>query len=406
LSIQSIDELKPGMVLASDLLASDGRLLFKSGTELEERHLELLRRVGVEQADVEASRAELDEEALRDVEDYVRDFFLYVNPDFEPSIEMFMVALELTAKRVSHGWKLPDMDTRRASNVEHLEDIFIKGMGSPETIVKHETELTSFPDIFFRIKEVLEDESASADRIAKVVSTDMSLSAKLIKLVNSPLYGFSQTIDSISRAVALVGGKELSTLALGISAINYFKDIPPELIDMEAFWRHSITCGIFAKILAGTQTGLSPERFFIAGLLHDVGRLILFKKLPYASTEAMLFARENSIPLPEAELSVMGFIHTDISKPLLAAWKFPEGLSSMINYHHNPMEFPNPLEPAIIHVADSLSNAVEIAQGGMYVMPVLDEQAWELLGIQSEPAIRDAVEQYSEQIDTILSAFF
>lgn len=406
MSIQSIDELKPGMVLASDLLASDGRLLFKSGTELEERHLELLRRVGVEQADVEASRAELDEEALRDVEDYVRDFFLYVNPDFEPSIEMFMVALELTAKRVSHGWKLPDMDTRRASNVEHLEDIFIKGMGSPETIVKHETELTSFPDIFFRIKEVLEDESASADRIAKVVSTDMSLSAKLIKLVNSPLYGFSQTIDSISRAVALVGGKELSTLALGISAINYFKDIPPELIDMEAFWRHSITCGIFAKILAGTQTGLSPERFFIAGLLHDVGRLILFKKLPYASTEAMLFARENSIPLPEAELSVMGFIHTDISKPLLAAWKFPEGLSSMINYHHNPMEFPNPLEPAIIHVADSLSNAVEIAQGGMYVMPVLDEQAWELLGIQSEPAIRDAVEQYSEQIDTILSAFF
>lgn len=406
MSIQSIDALKPGMVLASDLLASDGRLLFKSGTELEERHLELLRRVGVEEANVEACVAELDDEALRDIEDYVRDFFLYVNPDFEPSIEMFMVALDLTAKRVACGWELPDMDTRRASNVEHLEDIFIKGMGSPETIVKHETELTSFPDIFFRIKEVLEDESASADRIAKVVSTDMSLSAKLIKLVNSPLYGFSQTIDSISRAVALVGGKELSTLALGISAINYFKDIPPELIDMEAFWRHSITCGIFAKILAGTQTGLSPERFFIAGLLHDVGRLILFKKLPYASTEAMLFARENSIPLPEAEQSVMEFIHTDISRPLLEAWKFPQGLSDMINFHHNPMEFPNPLEPAIIHIADSLSNAVEVAQGGMYVMPALDEQAWELLGIEPEPTIRDAVEEYSEQIDTILSAFF
>ncbi|BDQ34222.1 HDOD domain-containing protein [Pseudodesulfovibrio portus] len=394
------------MVLASDLIASDGRMLFKSGTELEDRHLVLLKRIGVTQADVEPSLDSLDEETLMAVEDYVRDFFLYVNPDFEPSIHMFRVALELTARSVAGGWELPDADTRRAASVEHMEDIFIKGMGDPSTIVRHETELASFPDIFFRIKEVLEDEAASADRIAKVVSTDMSLAAKLIKLVNSPLYGFPQNIDSITRAVALVGAKELSTLALGISAINYFKDIPPELIDMRTFWRHSITCGIFAKILAGTQTGLSPERFFIGGLLHDVGRLILFKKLPYASSEAMLFSRENSIPLVEAELTVMDFCHTDISAPLLQAWKFPQGLADMINFHHSPMEFPNPLEPAIIHVADNLANAVEIAQGGMYVMPTLDEQAWELLGIDAEEFVEDAVKQYAEQIDVIMSAFF
>ena len=328
------------MVLASDLVASDGRMLFKSGTELEDRHLELLKRIGIKQVEIEALLVELDEETLFAIEDYVRDFFLYVNPDFGPSIELFRAALDLTAESVSRGWELPDADTRRASSVEHLEDIFIKGMGDPSTIVQHETELASFPDIFFRIKEVLEDDAASANRIAQVVSTDMSLAAKLIKLVNSPLYGFPQTIDSISRAVALVGTKELSTLALGISAINYFKDIPPELIDMKTFWRHSITCGIFANILAGTQIGLSPERFFIAGLLHDVGRLIMFKKLPYAASEAMLFSRENSIPLVEAELSVIDFIHTDISTPLLAAWKFPQGLADMINFHHRPHGIP------------------------------------------------------------------
>jgi len=394
------------MVLATDLVASDGRLLFKSGTKLEDRHLELLRRVGVDEADVALDPNGLSKETLQEIEDYVRDFFLYVNPDFKPTIEMFRVALDLTAKQVAAGWELPDISERRAESVEHLEDLFVKGMGTPETLVRHETELTSFPDIFFRIKEVLEDDSASADRIAKVVSTDMSLAAKLLKLVNSPLYGFPQAIDSISRAVALVGAKELSTLALGISAINYFKDIPAELMDMETFWRHSITCGIFAKLLAGTQTGLSPERFFIGGLLHDVGRLIMFKKLPYASTEAMLFARENSIPLTEAEMSVMGFIHTDVSTPLLEAWKFPEGLSNMINYHHSPMEFPNPLEPTIIHVADNLTNAVEIALSGMYVMPGLDEDAWDLLGVDPVPLLEEAVSQYGEQIDTIMSAFF
>ena len=401
-----IDELKPGMVLASDLIAKDGRLLFKGGTELAENQLQLLQRLGVAEADVEPDLSDLTEDDLLAVEDYVREFFLYVNPDHPAVIEMFHIALELTAWSVAGGWPLPDLDQRRATNVEHLDDIFVTGMGTPETIVEHETELASFPDIFFRIKEVLEDDAASADRIAKVVSTDLSLSAKLLKLVNSPLYGFPQTIDSISRAVALVGGKELSTLALGISAINYFQDIPPELVDMQSFWRHSITCGIFARMLAGTQSGLSPERFFIGGLLHDVGRLILFKKLPYASTEAMLFARENCLPLVEAEMAVMELCHTDISKPLLAAWKFPESLAVMINYHHNPMEYPNPLEPAIIHVADNLTNAVEIAQGGMYVMPGLDEEAWELLGIDPELALNEAVSQYADQIDQVMSAFF
>jgi HD-like signal output (HDOD) protein len=401
-----IDELKPGMVLASDLVAKDGRLLFKSGTELTDNQLQLLRRVGIAEADVAPDLSDLTEDDLLAVEDYVREFFLYVNPDHPAVIEMFHIALELTARAVAGGWRLPDLDERRATNVEHLDDIFVAGMGTPETIVEHETELASFPDIFFRIKEVLEDDAASADRIAKVVSTDIGLSAKLLKLVNSPLYGFPQTIDSISRAVALVGGKELSTLALGISAINYFKDIPPELVDMQSFWRHSITCGIFARMLAGTQSGLSPERFFIGGLLHDVGRLILFKKLPYASTEAMLFARENCLPLVEAETAVMELCHTDISKPLLAAWKFPESLAVMINYHHNPMEYPNPLEPAIVHVADNLTNAVEIAQGGMYVMPGLDEEAWELLGIDPEKVLNEAVSQYADQIDIVMSAFF
>lgn len=406
MGIKRLEELTAGMVLASDLKASDGRLLFKSGAELEDRHLELLKRVGVKEADVKADASDLDDTALRDIEDYVRDFFLYVNPDFPPAMELFHVTLNLTGDAVLSGWDLPDISVRRATNVEHMEDLFLKGMGSPDTIVKHESELASFPDIYFRIKEVLENESASAEQIAQVVSTDMSLAAKLIKLVNSPLYGFPQTIDSISRAVALVGAKELSTLALGISAINYFTDIPPELVDMKTFWRHSITCGIFAKILAGTQTGLSPERFFIAGLLHDVGRLIMFKKLPYASTEAMLFARENSIPQVEAERSVLDFCHTDISDPLLAAWQFPEGLSNMINYHHNPMEFPNPLEPAIIHVADNMANAVEIPQGGMYVLPGIDEDAWELLGIESPTFVEDAIKEYQEQIDIILNAFF
>ncbi|MBU4191273.1 MAG: HDOD domain-containing protein, partial [Proteobacteria bacterium] len=237
MALTPLDQLTAGMVLSGDLKSADGRLLFRSGTPLEARHIELLRRVGVSGAEVEPPASELPPETLREIEEYVRGFFLYANPDSAPVIAMFRMALEMTGEAVSKGWQLPDANTRRAASVEHMQDIFLKGMGTPETIARHETELASFPDIYFRIREVLEDESASSARIAKVVGTDMSLSAKLIKLVNSPLYGLSQPIDSISRAVTLVGAKELSTLALGISAINYFKDIPHELVDMRTFWR-------------------------------------------------------------------------------------------------------------------------------------------------------------------------
>ena len=400
-----VDELEPGMILAEDVTSSDGRLLFRAGIALDERHIEALGRIGLETVAVEPEQCSLSPDVLRDVEEYVREFFLYMDPDFPPAVEMFRAALELTGTAVAKGWCLPSLEERRAVNVEHMEDLFHTGLGTPETLVEHEAELASFPDIYFRIKEVLEDDSASADRIAKVVSTDMSLSAKLIKLVNSPLYGFSQTVDSVSRAIALAGAKELSTLALGISAINYFKDIPPELIDMRTFWRHSITCAVFAKLLAARHAGLAPERFFTAGLLHDVGRLILFKKLPYASTEAMLFARENTMPLVEAEQTVMGFRHTDVSEPLLRSWQFPQPLADLINLHHDPMDHDAPLEAAVVHVADNLANCVEIAQGGMYVLPGLQADAWATLDMEPED-LQGLVRQYQGQIDVILDAFF
>ncbi|WP_187170509.1 HDOD domain-containing protein [Salidesulfovibrio onnuriiensis] len=400
-----IEELKTGMVLSCDLKTADGRLLLPGGVELEEKHLQLLDRMGIEEVEVDPGQAELDEESLLAVEDYVRDYFLYSNPDHPAVLELFRIALERTAARVAGGWQLPSVEMRRAQAVEHLEDIFLKDMGGPEEIAKHETELESFPDIYFRIREVLDSPNVSADRLAKVVSTDVGLSAKLLKLVNSPFYGFPSSIDSISRAIALVGGKELSTLALGISTINYFKDIPPELINMEMFWRHSISCGIFCKLIASRQTGVQSERLFIAGLLHDVGRLIMFKKLPYASREAMLFARENSIPLHAAEQTVIGYTHTDVSAPLLEAWKFPENLSEAINHHHDPMSRPNPLEPAIVNLADNMANAVDIANGGMYVLPGIDNGVWELLGL-SPAFLRDTLHQHDEQVELIMSAFF
>jgi putative nucleotidyltransferase with HDIG domain len=140
--------------------------------------------------------------------------------------------------------------------------------------------------------------------------------------------------------VSLLGVKEVSNLALGISTINLFKDIPPELIDMRTFWKNSISVGIFSKLLAARVRGANTERLFTGGLLHDVGRLILFKKLPYASTQALIHARSNMLPVVDAEADVFGYDHTEVGRTLLTAWNFPQEMIDLVRHHHSPMEAP------------------------------------------------------------------
>ena len=299
---------------------------------------------------------------------------------------------------------MPTEDQRLARNLEFMKDLFHIGEGSARDIVNHETELATFPDIYFRIKEVLDAPQSSAKDIADVVSTDVGLSAKLLKLVNSPFYGFADTIGSIAHAVSLVGIKEISTLALGISTINFFKDIPPELMDMKTFWRHSLSCGIFARLLGSQISGASPDRLFTAGLLHDVGRLIIFKKQPYASVQALLYARENMVPLVDAEAEALGYDHTEVASLLLSAWNFPASILDAISHHHAPKASQNPMEAAVIQIADNLTNAVEISSGGMYVLPGIQDGAWESLGLNASRLVA-IVEQYDRHIEGVLDAF-
>jgi HD-like signal output (HDOD) protein len=401
MSTIQISELKPGKVVAANVTTADGRVLLAKGGKVEPWHLNLFQGLGIKSLEVEDSQ---EDRCIQEAADYVVDFFAYVNPDHPVMGELYNFAVDLVALRLGQGWTVPSLAERRAKNVENLSDVFSPDIVSPEKIAKHDVELSSFPEVYFKLREAIDSPATSVGRLAELVSQDMSLVAKLLKLANSPLYGLDQPIESIQRAIAIIGVKELSILALGMSAINYFKGIPPELIDMKTFWRHSISCGIFAKILAKTLGESHAERFFIAGLLHDAGRLILFKEMPYASSEAMIFARENVLPLVEAEQATFGFTHTMVSEHLLREWKFPPALSDLINHHHSPMAAPNPRDAAIIHVADVMANALGIAAGQMYVIPPFDEQAWDLLGIPAQ-GVQRICSDYEIQEENTLEVF-
>ncbi len=340
-----------------------------------------------------------------EADDYVRRFFMYVDPDHEAIVALYGASLARTMEALKKGWTFPTAEELMPRNVEHLRDMFYQEQeAGAKEMVDAETQVASFPDVYFRLREVLDKKASSAKDVAKVVSTDVGLTAKLLKLVNSPLYGFSERIDSVTHAVSLLGVKEVSNLALGISTINFFKDIPPELMDMRTFWKHSISVGIFAKLLAGQIKNAPTERLFTAGLLHDVGRLILFKKLPYASTQALIYARENMVPVVDAEQETFGYDHTDVGRTLLTAWNFPEEMTTLVACHHNPLTAPDPLEPGVIQVADNLANAAEISAGGKYVLPGIGDGVWERMGIPAT-AVEGLLELYDMHIEEVFESF-
>lgn len=403
-----INTLTPGMVLTSNVEDHSGYLLLPSGTKLRDGHIQLLKKLGLSSVQAVPETQATGITLADPSEEYIRNFFIYCDPDNVAILEIYRIAVARTQLAMERGWMMPTEDERLATNLEYMKDLYPPGLGSAKDLVDHETELATFPDIYFRIKEILDSPTSSAADIARVVSTDVGLSAKLLRLVNSPFYGFADTIDSIAHAVSLVGIKEISTLALGISTINFFKDIPPELMDMKTFWRHSLSCGILSRLIAmcakKKDPSIEPDRLFTAGLLHDVGRLIIFKKQPYASVQALLYARENMIPLVDAEAEVLGFDHTEVANLLLTGWNFPKAITTAIVNHHDPQSAASPKEAAIIQIADNLTNAVEISRGGMYVLPGIQAGAWEGLGLNVSELV-GIVDQFDEHIEEVLGAF-
>jgi len=142
-------------------------------------------------------------------------------------------------------------------------------------IVKDINRLVSLPEVCHRLHELLEDPRKNSTDIARLIAQDADLTARLLKIANSSLYGYGGRINSLERAISLIGTSELLVLVLATSSVMTFPKIPGEFFNMASFWRHSVYSGVVARLLAQRCHVLHPERLFIAGLLHDIGLFAL-----------------------------------------------------------------------------------------------------------------------------------
>jgi HD-like signal output (HDOD) protein len=167
---------------------------------------------------------------------------------------------------------------------------------------------------------------------------------------------------------------------------------------MKSFWKHSIACGIIARILASYKNNTLTEVFFVGGLLHDIGRLILFMSIPEISKEALLKAKETGCMLHQAENDLIGFDHSKMGGILLKEWKLPMTLENMVRFHHIKTESQIQLDTAVAHIADIMANALEIGNSGEHSVPSLVPKAWAEIGL-SAGIITATVDQAKHHID-------
>lgn len=274
--------------------------------------------------------------------------------------------------------------------------------GAPATIdslLRGISSVPSLPLFHTRLDEAINHPRSSIADIAKIISEDQGLTARILKLANSPLFGYFSKIDTIIQAVTIIGVQQVRDLALAISVMGLFEGIPEDLITMELFWKHSIACGLTARILATSQRESNLERFFVAGILHDIGRLVMFISIPDLCREMIEVAQGDGKLLYDLEKERLGFDHGDVGGTLLRRWKLPARIVEPVEFHHNCLQAGQyPREASILHLADVIAHALEFGSSGDMRVPRLDSLAWERLGLSP-----NLLKSLIPQIDTQFS---
>jgi len=276
----------------------------------------------------------------------------------------------------------------------------------PEDVVEMAGEMATLPIIFTRINEAVENPKSSFSEIGQIISGDSASSARLLKIVNSAYYGFSNKVETITHAITIIGTAQLRDLVLATAVIERFQGVPSKTIDMKSFWLHSISCGLAARILATYRHDRNPERFYVLGVLHDIGRLLMFLNIPDQMRKVIEMAEQEKISLYEAEKNIIGFNHAEMGGFLMEAWNLPGTFQTAINFSHDPSSTTPEYvtETSILHVADLISHCMEHGSSGDRYVPPLDEEAWEKIGLRPS-ILASVVYQLDRHLDEAIRMF-
>lgn len=258
--------------------------------------------------------------------------------------------------------------------------------------------LGSCGGVLNEIESVLDNPESTLTDVGTVIEKDPDLTARLLKLGNSSFFGFPSRMETVSETISLIGIQQVQDLISVSIVVEIFDGVEESLVSMGSFWKHSLACGLAARQLALARRVPKPEKFFVAGLLHDIGRMVLYSRAPEQARQIFATYLSESILLREAEQKTLGFDHTEIGEALLKVWNYPANLWSTVRYHHHPMSAgPYQLEASLVHVADHIVNSMQHGSSGERYIPPLQSKAWERLNLDV-----DILDSIFETVDSQL----
>lgn len=260
-------------------------------------------------------------------------------------------------------------------------------------------ELPTLPQVAVTLMNLLDDPSTSAVEVNRVMARDPALAGKILRLVNSAYYGLSNKVSSLNQAIVIIGFKTVKSVALSASVMGLFKGAKESgPFDKTLFWKHSIACACVARLAAGKNKVFDPETAFSAGLLHDIGKLVLAHHLPSKADEIVSLAQEKKISFLDAEQEVLETNHTEIGGWLVETWSLPQELVDAIGHHHDLESAPQKELVAVVQFANYLAKVKGMAAPGSAETPELSREVWELLSLEKSdlPALVNIINQEIE----------
>jgi HD-like signal output (HDOD) protein len=249
-----------------------------------------------------------------------------------------------------------------------------------EKVIRSVEALPTLPAVVSQVSQLANNPKSSAKQLSEVVSRDQALASKVLKLANSTFYGFPQRISTVTHAVVVLGFNTIKNIVLTVSVFQTVSG--GRASEHVGLWEHSLGCGVAAE-LVGQRAGMSElEELFVAGLLHDLGKVVLSQYLPQEYEQVRHLTRNKGMLAREAEEQVYGCDHARVGEMVAAKWKFPGRLRKAIALHHRPAAAGDEIKAtAAVHIGDIICRARLIGFAGDYSIPRLNRTAAEVLGI-------------------------
>lgn len=272
------------------------------------------------------------------------------------------------------------------------------------------TDIPTLPSIVLQINKILKNDYISTREIGSVIEKDPSLTSKVLKFANSSYYGLSYSVNTVTRAITVLGLNTIRNIAITASVFEIFNSKKTFPFDVVNLWYHSLGCAIASKALISKEDHLLEEEAFICGILHDIGKVIIAQNMPDLMMDVLNRIRDGKSQ-SDVERDIIGYTHSDIGAILSEKWHLPEELCETIRFHHCPRYYDerkslkgHPFLLYAVYAGNQISKALALGKSTDVIVNEIDLVTWSTLHI-SESDLREILFSIKMDFDFILESW-